>query len=68
MLQLITIAGGLRDFADSDKIMIIRSEKGQQVIRPFNYKGVTSGKTTLTQNIELKPGDTVIVPYFCCCD
>ena len=30
-------------------------------LNPFNYKDVAKGKN-LKQNIELKPGDTVIVP------
>ena len=34
---------------------------GRQISLPFNYKEVASGKK-LQQNIELKPGDTVVVP------
>jgi polysaccharide biosynthesis/export protein len=41
VLQLISMAGGLKDFADSRNILIVRH---------------------LRQNIELKPGDTVVVP------
>jgi polysaccharide export outer membrane protein len=61
VLQLISIAGGLRDYADSKKIIIIRTENGKPASYPFNYKDVVSRKN-LRQNIELKPGDTVIVP------
>jgi polysaccharide export outer membrane protein len=61
VLQLISIAGGLREYADSKKIIIIRSESGKPMSYPFNYKDVVSRKS-LKQNIELKPGDTVIVP------
>ena len=35
--------------------------KGAQVALRFNYKDVMQGKN-LKQNIELKPGDTIIVP------
>jgi polysaccharide export outer membrane protein len=61
VLQLISVAGGLRDYADAKKIIIVRKENGKDVTFPFNYKDVVSGKN-LKQNIELKPGDTVIVP------
>jgi polysaccharide export outer membrane protein len=59
VLQLIAIAGGLKDFADSEQITIVRTEGGRTEIYPFNYKHV---RKNLRQNIELKPGDTVIVP------
>ena len=61
VMQLIAMAGGLREYANSKKIIIMRTEKGQQVSLTFNYKDVIAGKN-LKQNIELKPGDTVVVP------
>lgn len=61
VMQLISLAGGLRDYANSKKIMIMWSENGRQTSLPFNYKEVASGKN-LSQNIELRPGDTVVVP------
>jgi polysaccharide export outer membrane protein len=61
VLQLISIAGGLREYAESKKILIVRNENGRQTSYLFNYKDVVSRKN-LRQNIELKPGDTVIVP------
>ena len=39
----------------------MRVESGKQLRFTFNYKDVAKGKN-LKQNIELKPGDTVIVP------
>jgi hypothetical protein len=39
----------------------MRTENGKQIALKFNYKEVASGKN-LTQNIELRPGDTVVVP------
>jgi polysaccharide export outer membrane protein len=39
----------------------MRTENGKQVRFKFNYNEVVDGKN-LKQNIELKPGDTVIVP------
>ena len=64
VLQLIAMAGGLKEFADGRKILIMRTTTaaaGRQVGFPFNYEQVLTGKK-LDQNIELKPGDTVIVP------
>jgi polysaccharide export outer membrane protein len=61
VLQLISMAGGLQEYADSKKIVVLRTENGRAVTFPFNYKDVSNRKS-LHQNIELKPGDTVIVP------
>ena len=61
ILQLIAIAGGLRDFADGKNISLVRNEGGQQVVHAFNYRDVLKMKN-LTQNIELRPGDTILVP------
>jgi polysaccharide export outer membrane protein len=57
VLEAISIAGGLREFANSKKIYILR---GDQRIR-FNYKDVIKGKN-IDQNIYLRSGDHVIVP------
>jgi polysaccharide export outer membrane protein len=61
VLQLIAMAGGLTEFANQKGISVMRIENGKPVRYPFNYKDVAKGKN-LKQNIELKPGDTVIVP------
>jgi polysaccharide biosynthesis/export protein len=61
VMQLISMAGGLREYADAKKIMIMRSENGRQISLGFNYKDVAAGKK-LEQNILLQPGDTVVVP------
>jgi polysaccharide biosynthesis/export protein len=61
VLQLLSIAGGLGDYAKSEKISIVRTEGGKQVAFKFNYKQVLNSEK-LAQNIELKPGDTVVVP------
>jgi polysaccharide export outer membrane protein len=61
VMQLIALAGGLNEFADSKNILIMRTENGKPVAYPFNYKDVLKRKN-LRQNIELKPGDTVVVP------
>ena len=61
VLQLISMAGGLLEYADEKNIRILRIENGKPVTFIFNYKDVSKGKN-LQQNIELKPGDTIIVP------
>lgn len=61
VLHLIAMAGGLREFTLGKKIVIMRTEAGRQKGYRFNYAQVRGGKN-LAQNIELKPGDTVVVP------
>ena len=61
VLELISLAGGLKDYADRKNILIVRTENGRPMSYLFNYKDVVSRKN-LEQNIELKPGDTIIVP------
>lgn len=61
VLQLIAVAGGLQEYADSKKIVVMRKEDGRDRHFTFNYKDVIKQKK-LQQNISLKPGDTVVVP------
>lgn len=61
VLQLIALAGGLTEYADSENISVIRLEGSQTRSLKFNYKDVTKGKK-LEQNVLLQPGDTVVVP------
>jgi polysaccharide export outer membrane protein len=61
VIQLISMAGGLKEYANSKNILIMRNEGGKQISLKFNYREVASGKN-LKQNIELRSGDTVIVP------
>lgn len=61
VLQLIATAGGLLEYAKGEDIVIIRREPSQIVSYSFNYKEVVR-KKNLHQNIDLKPGDTVVVP------
>jgi polysaccharide export outer membrane protein len=61
VLQAISTAGGLSQFANSSKIQVLRTENGKQVTYFFNYKDVIRGLKT-DQNIVLKPGDSIVVP------
>jgi polysaccharide export outer membrane protein len=61
VMQLIAMAGGLREYANGKKIVIMRTVNGAPRRLPFNYNDIIDGKN-LHQNIELSPGDTVVVP------
>lgn len=57
VLEAISNAGGLKDFANGKKIVIMR---GNERLK-FNYKEVIKGKN-MEQNILLQPGDHLIIP------
>jgi polysaccharide export outer membrane protein len=60
VLQLIAQAGGLSNYANRKGITILRlKQNGTQKIS-FNYNNVVHGDGK--QNIDLQPGDTVVVP------
>lgn len=61
VVQLIAFAGGLLEYADGKNILVMRTENSNPASYRFNYKEVREGKN-LKQNIQLRPGDTVIVP------
>jgi polysaccharide export outer membrane protein len=61
VLQLLSTAGGIAEYADAKNIRIMRTVNGKPVSFKFNFKDVAEGKK-LEQNIELRPGDTIIVP------
>jgi polysaccharide export outer membrane protein len=61
VLQLISMTGGLQEYADSKNITIMRTENGKPVTYRFNYKDVVRQRN-VKQNIELKPGDTIVIP------
>jgi polysaccharide biosynthesis/export protein len=61
ILQLIATAGGLGDYAKAKDIKVVRVENGKPVTLHFDYENVTK-PSTKTRNVELKSGDTVIVP------
>jgi polysaccharide export outer membrane protein len=60
VLQLITLAGGVAEYANKKEIQVIRTEAGKTVSYRVNYDDISKGKN-LGQNIELRPGDQVIV-------
>ena len=61
VLQALSSAGGFTQFAKLKNIYVLRNEDGKQVKHPFNYKEVVKGNLP-EQNIQLQPGDTIVVP------
>lgn len=60
LLQAIALAGGFTDFANSDGIVILRTDdKGEQI--PVRYSDLVSSDEQ-AQDVVLRPGDTVVVP------
>jgi len=61
VLQALSLAGGLKTFADENSIIIIRGHGKDAKKIPFNYSRVKKGKR-LEQNILLERGDVVLIP------
>ena len=62
VLDAIAVGGGLKDFAKSGRIYVLRANAdGSHAKLAFDYKNVIKGKK-LSENVELLPGDTVVVP------
>ena len=63
VVELISMAGGAAEFANTKKIRIARIKNGKTESILFNFKDFQDGKPkALEQNIELMPGDMVTVP------
>lgn len=61
VLQALSMAGGLTPFAAASDIRVIRKTNGKDVSFRFDYNAAQKGQD-LSKNIELKSGDTVVVP------
>jgi polysaccharide export outer membrane protein len=63
--QLIAVAGGLDEFAERKKILVIsgsqKNAKGEPLTWVVNYEDIQQGKNLVKNNIVLNPGDTVMV-------
>lgn len=60
VLQALSSAG-FTQFANLKAIYVLRNDGGRQTKLPFNYKEVVKGQHS-EENVELRPGDTVVVP------
>jgi polysaccharide biosynthesis/export protein len=61
ILQAISSAGGLTQFANAKKIFLMRDENHIQTKYPFSYKEVLDGRKA-DENLTIKAGDTIVVP------
>lgn len=61
VLQGLTLAGGLQEYADKSKVRIFRTYGTENVLFEFDYDEVIKGKKA-HQNIILRSGDVIVVP------
>ena len=61
ILQALSEAGGLTDYAKKKKIYVLRHENGRDYTYHFDYDAALRGEK-MELNIPLVPGDTVVVP------
>jgi polysaccharide export outer membrane protein len=61
VLQAISEAGGLTDYAKRKEIYVLHTESGRTYKSAFNYNAVLKGEH-MEQNIFLSPGDTIVIP------
>ena len=62
VMQALSEAGGLTDYAKRKKIYVLRTENGRQFRLPFDYDAVLKGEH-MELNIPLLAGDTIVVPH-----
>jgi polysaccharide export outer membrane protein len=62
VMQALSEAGGLNDYAKRKKIYILRTESGREYRLDFNYDEVVKGER-MEQNILLLPSDTLVIPH-----
>jgi protein involved in polysaccharide export with SLBB domain len=61
IVQAISLAGGLAEWADSSDIKLIRKIKGTEKTFRVDYDAIVSGED-MAQNVHLQPDDTIFVP------
>ncbi len=65
VVTLISIAGGLLDYADKKRLILIRPSEVRPDGTPWsyeiNYEDLTKNRRNLKQNYILKPGDILVV-------
>ncbi|HWC00662.1 MAG TPA: polysaccharide biosynthesis/export family protein [Bryobacteraceae bacterium] len=62
VLQALSEAGGLTDYAKRKKIYVLRTENGKPYRLPFNYDAVLKGER-MEENVQVMPDDTIVVPH-----
>lgn len=61
VLQGLAFAGGFKEFARTENIVIIRNGDAGPAAIPVNYRKIEAGRD-LAQNVVLRAGDTIVVP------
>lgn len=61
LLQAIALVGGFSNFAERNKIVVLRDRSGAELRYEINYSKVVSGEKP-EDNLILAPGDTIVVP------
>jgi len=61
VMQALSEAGGVTDYAKKKRIYVLRTEDGRQFKLPFDYAAVLKGDH-LEMNVPLIPGDMIVVP------
>jgi polysaccharide export outer membrane protein len=59
LMQAIALAGGTTDFAKTDRVVVLREDPVERF--EISVKAITTGDRP-EGNIQLRPGDTIIVP------
>lgn len=62
ILQALSEAGGMTEFAKRKRIYVLRTQNGKQSRMYFNYDAVIRGEQ-MEQNIQVMPDDTIVVPH-----
>ena len=61
VMEALSQAGGLTPYASTSHIVVLRYIDGKKTSIDFPYDDVAKGKH-LEKDIDLKPGDVVVVP------
>ena len=62
VLQALSEAGGLTDYAKKKKIYVLRKEDGREFQLKFDYDAALKGQR-MEENIPLRAGDVIVVPH-----
>ena len=63
VIQAISLAGGLTQFAKSTEVRITRrDEDGKETIYKVNFRDIINGRNRDEPEIEILPGDIIVVP------
>ena len=61
VMQALSEAGGLTDYAKKNRIYVLRNEDGKEFRLPFDFNAVLKGQR-MELNIPLVPSDVIVVP------